>query len=334
MPESADAADATAPVQPRLWLRRLLTSLVAVAALAFVIWVVPFRDKCTDAGCVDGLLTTLGKANAPLLLGLFAVHMGGTLAWAARWRSLLGVAHVRLRLRDVWRVTLEAQTGGILLPGGLGGDALRIAYVRERAPDAGIPKVLASIVADRVIGLVTLATLAILAALLAGDARLGASVPLLAAIPFGALLMWWVARHPALARSRWLSRGPAARFVLPMLEYAAAKDGPGALLRGYLLSLVVSGVQLFVVRGLLASFGATPTHEGWVYVGTTFTMMIAALPAAPGAWGTADAAFVFFFGRAGITASIAAAVVLMLRVFWYTTALIGAISALARRPRT
>jgi uncharacterized membrane protein YbhN (UPF0104 family) len=333
-PEAPDVAPGPPPPNAwRKWLKRGVTTAVALAALAFVIAVVPFRDKCTDAGCVDGLFTTLGHANAPVLVVLFLVQLASTVAWSARWRSLLGIADVSLPLRDVWRVTLEAQTGGILLPGGLGGDALRIAYVRDHAPDAGIPKLLASILADRVVGLVTLALLAIGAAVGFGDARLGAAVPVLACIPIGAAAAWWVARHPAVARSRLFDNRLAARFLLPMHEYAAAKTGPRALGRGFVLSLLVSGAQLFIVRGLVYAFGATPTHEGWVYAGMTFTMMVAALPATPGAWGTADASFVFFFGRAGIPPQIAAAVVLMLRVFWYATALIGAVSALARRHR-
>jgi uncharacterized protein (TIRG00374 family) len=329
---SGQAAEAPPPRVPP-WLKRAATTLLSVAALAFVLHVVPFRDQCTEKGCVDGFFTTLGRANPVLVVALFLVQQLGTVAWAARWRSLLGVADVRLRLVDVWRLTLEAQTGGILLPGGVGGDALRIAYVRDHAPEASIAKILASIVADRLLGLVTLAVLAIASALIARDARLGAAIPVLACIPVGTYVLWWVARHPAVARSRLFSNRFAARFLVPMLEYASAKEGPAALLRGILFSLGVSGIQLVVVRGLVLAFGASPEHEGWVYVGTTFTMMVAALPALPGGWGTADAAFLFFFARAGLASPIAVAVLLVYRVFWYTTALFGAVSALARRQK-
>lgn len=318
--------------RPRRWTRRLATSLVAAASIVFVVWMVPLRDRCTDAGCEDGLVSTLRRANLPLLLGLFGVYLGGTLAWAARWRALLGVADVKLTLRQALRITLEAQAGGVLLPGGVAGDALRIAYVRQHAPHAPLPKILASILADRVIGLVTLSGLAAAAGLGFGASTLGPLLPVLAGIPAVALIGWFVLRHPSLERSRLLTApGIRERLVRPMLEYAAAESGPRALGRGLLLSLVVSGVQLLVVRGMVAALGATPEREAWVYVGSTFGMIVAALPVTPGAWGTADAAYVFFLAQAGIGPSVAAAVCLLYRVFWYATGLLGAGSALARR---
>lgn len=318
----------------RTWGHRFAPPLVALAALAFVVWMVPLRDRCTSAGCEDGLLTSLRRSNVPLLLVLFAVYLAGSLAWAARWRALLALAGVRLSLRETWRITLEAQAGGILLPGGVAGDALRVAYVRSRSPQAPLPKIVASIFADRVLGLVTLAALATVAALGSGGKHIGPLLPLLAAIPVAAVLGWLVIRQPAIARSRFVNApGLRARVVQPMLEYTSNPAGPRAIAEGLLLSLLVSGVQLLVVRGLVGALGVTPDHEAWVYVGTTFGMIVAAIPLAPGAWGTADAAYVVFLGHAGIAPSAAAAVCLLYRVFWYASGLIGAGSALARRPK-
>jgi uncharacterized membrane protein YbhN (UPF0104 family) len=57
--------------------------------------------------------------------------------------------------------------------------------------------------------------------------------------------------------------------------------------------------------------------------------MIAAVPALPGGWGTADAAYVFFFGLAGLKPGLALAVCLMYRLLWYITAAVGAVLQLA-----
>lgn len=315
----------------RVWLRRIATWLIAALALWFVVRIVPFRDRCDASGCQDGLFTTLRGANVPLLLALFGLHLVGTVAWSARWRALLGLAKVEVPLPEVWRITLEAQAGGILLPG-IGGDALRIAYVRGRAPDAPLAKVLASVFADRVLGLVTLAGLSCAAAVSFGAGKLGGALPILASIPVVAVLGWLLLRRPSIARSPLLTApGLRAKVIKPILEYAAEEGGPRAMGRGLLLSLVVSAVQLVVVRGLVAALGVSPDHEAWITIGTTFAMMVGALPLAPGAWGTTDAAFVFFFGQAGVAPSVAAAVCLLYRVFWYATGLIGAVSALLRR---
>ena len=339
-PEPVLVALGAEPPKPRRLLRRLATTFIAIAAIAFVVWIVPLRDTCTADGCKPGLFTTLGHTNVPLLIALFGVYLAGTVAWAARWRALLGVAEVRLSLWEAWRITLEAQAGGILLPGGVGGDALRIAHVHARAPEVVLPKVLASILADRVIGLVTLASLAAAAGLAFPGTKLDTPITcaadpslfILAAVPVAALVGWVLVRRPAVARSRFLTGSRiGTRLVRPILEYAASERGPRAMRQGLLLSLLVSGVQLLVVRGLIAVLGVTPEHEALVYGGTTFGMIVAALPITPGSWGTADAAYVFFLGQAGVPPSAAAAVCLLYRVFWYASGVIGAGSALARR---
>ena len=333
-PESPPIALAAAePPAKRRWLRRLATTFVAMASIVFVVWMVPFRDRCTADGCEPGLFTTLRQTNVPLLVALFGLYLLGTLAWAARWRALLGLAEVKLSLIDTWRITLEAQAGGILLPGGIAGDALRVAHVHARAPEVVLPKVFASLLADRVIGLITLASLAALAGVAFPGTKLNTAL-ILGAIPVASVLGWLFVRQPAVARSRFLTGSKLGRRVLgPMLEYAASARGPRAMRKGLLLSLLVSGVQLLVVRGIIAVLGVTPEHEALVYVGTTFGMMVAALPVAPGSWGTAEAAYVFFLGQAGIPPSAAAAVCLLYRVFWYASGVVGAASALARNRR-
>lgn len=328
-----DPPAATASPPKRVWLRRLVTSFVAVASLVFVVWMVPFQDRCTDAGCEPGLFTTLRHANAPLLAALFGLYLLGTLAWAARWRALLAVADVKLTLLDTWRITIEAQAGGIMLPGGIAGDALRVAHVHQRAPEVVLPKVFASLLADRIIGLVTLASLAALAGLAFPGTKRDTAL-LLATIPVASVLGWLVIRRPAVASSRLLTGSKlGARLVRPILEYAASARGPRAMGKGLLLSLLVSGSQLLVVRGIVMALGITPEHEALVYVGTTFGMMVAAVPVTPGAWGTAEAAYVFFLGQAGIPGAAAVAVCLLYRVFWYASGVVGAGSALARNRR-
>ncbi len=64
--------------------------------------------------------------------------------------------------------------------------------------------------------------------------------------------------------------------------------------------------------------------ESWVYMGTAMTFMVAAIPALPGAWGTADAAFVYFLAKAGIGPDTAFAVSLLYRSLWYLSGMIGA----------
>jgi uncharacterized membrane protein YbhN (UPF0104 family) len=314
-------------------LKQVLVWVVAIAAIAFVLVTVPFHDRCTDAGCTPGLLTTLRSMSVPYLVPLFAIYLGSTLVWAARWRSLLGIAGVDVPLLRVWSVTLESQAGGILLPGGIAGDTLRVAYVRSARPSARLSGILASVFADRLVGLVSLCALATVSALALGTAGVERALPFVASIPIGAAGAWVLLRTPRIQALPFLRRGPLARIVEPVLEYAGAESGPSALRRGLGLSVLVSLAQLVVVRGLLAALGVQPTNEAWVFVGGTFAMMVGAVPALPGAWGTADMAYVLFLSRAGVPGGAAAAVCLLYRMFWYGTGLLGALLSLRGRSR-
>jgi uncharacterized membrane protein YbhN (UPF0104 family) len=89
--------------------------------------------------------------------------------------------------------------------------------------------------------------------------------------------------------------------------------------------------QFGVIRGIIAALGGVPLVERWVYMGTTMAFIVGIIPALPGGWGTSDAAFVFFLGKAGLAASIALAVGLVYRLFWYSSGAVGALLYLLRQ---
>jgi uncharacterized protein (TIRG00374 family) len=79
------------------------------------------------------------------------------------------------------------------------------------------------------------------------------------------------------------------------------------------------------------ALGAVPTEEKWIYVGTAMAFLVSVIPALPGGWGTVDAAYVFFFARAGIGSGVALAVCLLFRLFWYLLGVAGAFLYATRR---
>src|SRR5262249_35407065 len=122
-----------------------------------------------------------------------------------------------------------------------------------------------------------------------------------------------------------------ARTAKPILEYLGDPRAPGAIGRALLVSVVVSAVQLAIMRGLCTTLGEEPLLEGRVYTGAALTFVVGSIPALPGGWGTSDAAVVFFLGRAGIGASTAFAAGLLYRMYWYASAVLGAILHVSRR---
>ncbi len=308
--------------------KRAFPVALALTALLYVFWVVPMRGE-------GGLLAAASRVRVPWLLGLFAIYLLGTLCWAERWRALLVPANIQLSRGKAWRITLESQAGGVLLPGGIGGDALRIAHAQKAAP-IGTPlsTTMASVVVDRVLGLFTMALVALSASLLTDVARLGSAVYAIVAILLLTLIGWRLFRSTWLAQRPIFRNGFLGRTLGPVLAYTSDPRGAPALARALLMSLLVSVVQLGVTRGLVLALGVTPTDEAWVYVGTTIAMIVAAVPGIPGGWGSADAAYVMLFARAGIPASAALAVCILYRAFWYLSACLGAVSALMRAKST
>jgi uncharacterized membrane protein YbhN (UPF0104 family) len=342
-----------------------------LAALSFVVWAVPVRDRCWDphapastkvaverqaTGCLlflktgevhideaacrelrcePGVASAVAHARIGWLIALFGLYVLGALAWAARWQALLGFAGVELRLAHVWRISTEAQAGGILLPGGVGGDALRVAGILAlpaRAGQARAPAaiVIASVLLDRAVGLSVLSAVAATLGFAWGGLRDATLAFVLAGIPTAVLAGLVVLRRVPLDRMRWLTEGRIGRVAAPVLEYVRDSRAPRAIARAALLSVVVACVQLAIIRGLVGALGGVPTAEKWVYVGSTMAFIVGAVPALPGGWGTTDAAYVFFLGLAGLGAGDALAVCLFYRLFWYLLGVAGAVLHVAR----
>jgi glycosyltransferase 2 family protein len=360
-------------VSARRRVKRLLSWAVALAALAFVAWMVPLRDRCWDpraptstrvavtrsaGGCVlhlrtgdvvvdsaacaqlkcePGVVSTFAHARLALVAALLGLYVLGTLAWAARWRALLSFAGIDLPLLQVWRLSTEAQAGGILLPGGIGGDALRVTGVlarptREGEARAPASTVIASVVLDRAVGISLIAGLAAVLGVTSGGVGAGPLVGALAAIPVGVVAGLVVMRSAPLHRIRRLSEGRIGNVARPVLAYVRDPRAPRAIVLAAAFSAVVAAIQFAVIRGLVFALGAAPTGEKWLYVGTAMAFIVGAVPALPGGWGTADAAYVFFFGLAGVASGAALAVCLVFRLFWYACGVAGALLYVARPP--
>ncbi len=130
----------------------------------------------------------------------------------------------------------------------------------------------------------------------------------------------------------WLVQGRIGGTIEPILRYVRARSALRAIAIAGALSVCVAGVQFATIRGLVFALGASVTEEKWVsYVGTAMAFIVGAIPALPGAWGTADAAYVFFLGLAGLSAGTALGVSLVYRLFWVPlSAMVGALLYVTR----
>lgn len=285
--------------------------------------------QCAELRCEPGFLSSIRGARVDMVFGLLLVVAVSLTASAVRWRILLRLGGIAMSFPTAYVLLYRAQAAAVLLPGGIGGDALRVTAVVNRG--GSTPVALASVMADRLIGLGALAVLAITFGLAFGGLSSGAATVALVACPLSLLGSLLVLRSERLRRLPVLERSAVGRFLKPMLDYTAAPGALPALAKATVAAFFVAAFQLAVVRGLVAAVGITPTDERAVYVGTAMCFVVTAIPAFPGGWGTVDAAFVYFLGRAGVPPSAALGVSLFYRLFWYVVAVIGGLTmALSR----
>lgn len=129
--------------------RATLTALQVVITLAIVWWV--FRDPAKRTEVV----ATLGRADAAwLAVGFFGYGLVELLA-AWRWQILLRVQHFTLGFPRVCALTMTGVFFNFFIPGGTGGDAVKMFYLVKETPGRrGLA--LLSVVVDRLIGLLAL----------------------------------------------------------------------------------------------------------------------------------------------------------------------------------
>ena len=129
--------------------RAALTALQVLITIAIVGWV--FHDPVKRAE----IARTLVSANPKwLLIGLIA-YGGVEFISAIRWQVLLRVQDFHLSFRRVLSLTMIGVFFNFFIPGGTGGDAVKMFYLVKETPGRRGMAIL-SVVVDRLIGLLAL----------------------------------------------------------------------------------------------------------------------------------------------------------------------------------
>jgi len=127
------------------WLLRLLQVAVTIGLIAYILYKVPLGDAWA---------ITLEAEPRHLGLGLLSV-LGAYLTFIFRWHVLLrpiGVTHSFLHTLGLGLIGIFYNS---FMPSTLGGDAAK-SYLVARGHEVRAPQVVASVVTDRVLGLVAL----------------------------------------------------------------------------------------------------------------------------------------------------------------------------------
>ena len=235
-----------------------------------------------------------------------------------RWGVLLRLAGVRLPLLRAVRLFYQASAVGTLLPTHLGGDLLRGWWAaRDGAP--GHP-VAASLVMERLLGLVSAANWAVLGAVLLaahrapGHAWPLAGLGLLAALAGNGLFALSLSRraHGLVRRGlgrlggSWLAR-LAQRFYAAYALYGRDRRG---LLAAAGLAVAEHGVQMLLVLAIALSLDVAAGPVVLLAAAALF-LLVLRLPLAPDGWGVGELSAVGLLGLAGVGAGAAFSVSLV-----------------------
>lgn len=306
------------------WLRVLLGVGLAVV---LVVWVV----ARSGVQPLD-LMSRLGVERFMILLALSGL---GIVLVCVRWMVLLFHVQVRLTFWVTLRLSLIGLFFNLFVPGGVGGDLIKMVYLKKEA-GSRYPQAILTVLLDRVIGLVGLLFLTLLALggswslITTGPAQLQALLLVVAVACAGALgvcgAFWgWPYLAPKFGPrlSSWAERlRPGVRSIALRVGEALAllRAAPGTLWGLTALSMVVhllaTAVVIVVAIGVA---GWAKLNLAGALLATQLGNLVSAVPITPGGVGNRDLVMSLLLSASGASSEVTGAVplvVTLLLIFW------------------
>ncbi|HEY0387287.1 MAG TPA: lysylphosphatidylglycerol synthase transmembrane domain-containing protein [Gaiellales bacterium] len=309
---------------------------VSAVVLAALLWF-------TDPG---EIWQTLSGADPAWVALAIAVNIATVPVMAWRWRLLLSAKRLDAPIGWLTRTYFVALFIGQFLPAAVGGDAVRAVELGRRTHEA--PEAVASVLIDRLVGVVSLVALAVVAyaagghsaggpEVVAAEAVFGAAAVVVLALLFSARLRGLAARYlePRVA-GRQLAAGQ--RFYEALHGY---REHRGTLAAVCGLALLVQMTRVGTIWMLVQALSLdVPVAEIYATGPVLFAALV--LPVSLNGIGVREAVFVSFL-RDSTSAEQAIALGVLFLAMGTATALVGALILALRwarygisavRPRT
>lgn len=283
-----------------------------------------------------GFITSIRNIRVPLLVPACLGFLASLLIVAVRWRFLMQIVGVHIRVWEAVRLTFLGQFFNAIVPGMVGGDLVKAYYVAKHTPRKAA--VLVSIFIDRVIGLAELALMA--GVMLIGIWISGPEDPEQFRIPtvLVAVVLALVAGLLAgvlSPRLRRLLRLQKLYRRLPFARHFAAAGEAVGLYRRRIGSLVAAFGITIVAHvawiGSLYLIGQslslpTPWYSYFVYIPLIY--VIGAVPLTPGGVGLVEKFYVVFFSVTCSPSQVLALAMLgrLIPMFWGLPGMIVALT--------
>ncbi len=311
------SATAARRIEPRKFLERLMSAgskakdlfffiLRFAVAAGIITWLV--------AGKAGKLSEALRSFDIVWLIPAVALYAGHLCVAALRWKMLLDVQEAEISYFDTLSLTMQGFFFSLVIPGSLGGDVVKAAFVAKRVPEGRKLSGVFTILVDRLLGVIALFALAGCAGLasmeflgsLSGFTALATRV-LVAGCVVGVGAAIFFAFHRTLEKF-WgvsaliafadkLTRGAPSRMMEAM---DAFRDSWPVLLKAVGMSVVFIHLQLSAVIYCIArGFGVTDIPKGIYILATTLGNAVGALPLTPSGTGTRDVVIEKILSAAG-----------------------------------
>lgn len=289
----------------------------------------------------------LATIDGRFFFAAFLFYGIGFLSASWRWFLLLGHIRVHLPFLTVLRLALIGLFFNLLVPGGVGGDLIKMVYLRRESGDR-YPQALLTVLLDRVLGLAGLLIVAVLSVawnlpmIVNGPPELRALMMVVGAASVVGLLvglcflLWpWVSRWAGRWKEQAERRLPAKVLTI-VGKLGDALDllraAPGKLL-GLVALSTVGHLTAAVGVYLIAKGTGDPYQLGIApcLLATQLSNLVAAVPLTPGGLGGRDLIMSLLLQAAGAPATLAGAVPVLVTVCLVSWSLLGGLALLWER---
>ena len=259
----------------------------------------------------------IAQERLSYFLAAIALYLGTQVTSAWRWKLLARLNSIEGPFREYLAYYFVGVFTNLFVPGLVGGDAARALYLGRRHNRLG--SAIASVIADRGLGLLAVFILAAGLALSVHAVKLPPSI-LLVTVTIGAVAIAAWLSSPLIARIGSRLGGRIGRLIEPMLPYMRR---PAALIPAIMLSLVVQS-GLAVCQYLLARGLGLQTSVTAFLLCVPIANVFASLPITLNGLGVREAAYIVLFGYAGVSKPDTIA----LGLLWFASTMLGGLTGI------
>ena len=278
---------------------------LGVAVVAVLLWHYDARP----------IFRILGRERLGYFVAVVVLYLAGQAMCAYRWQLLAAVLKVHGRYSEYLAYLFVGIFTNLFVPGLLGGDAARSVYLGRRHGRLG--EAIASVVADRGVGLLGLFWLAAIAAIFLNFAAIPRSVTS-PTIAVGVIALAAYLAAPLVARLIHAMPRPirrAAGMVAPYLHH------PATLIIPIALSIVLQ-IELAACQYLLALGLGMAVPLSLFVLCVPIANVFASLPLTLNGLGLRESAYLVLFGMAGMRKEDAIA----LGLLWFAATALGGLT--------